>query len=156
MWPFKWNRFSSSFTLLFFFLAYTTWNLEILNAATFGVKACYRNYFIVQNKSIDRVNGFSCMLHKRLYSSTMWLLQVQMMVSYFKSLFCFFHWVAMKQKCHHNCEGGLVGVDRGLSSQRIFPSHAQNFLEFWKSPADLAIIPQVNLKKQKQNTYKYK
>ena len=60
--------------------------------------------------------------------------------------------VAKKQKCRHNCEGGLVGIDRGLSSQRIFPSHAQNFLEFWKSPADLAIIPQVNLKKQKQNT----
>ena len=63
----------------------------------------------------------------------------------------------MKQKCRHNCEGGLVGIDRGLSSQRIFPSHAQNFLEFWKSPADLAIIPQVNLKKTKIqiNTWVY-
>ena len=48
------------------------------------------------------------------------------------------------KKCY-NWEGGLVGADRGLSSHRILPSHAQNFLEFWKRPADLAIIPQVNL-----------
>jgi len=35
----------------------------------------------------------------------------------------------------------LVGAESGLSSQRIFPSHAQNFLVFWKRPAERAIIP---------------
>ena len=39
----------------------------------------------------------------------------------------------------------LVGAASGLSSQRIFPSHAQNFLVFWKRPAERAIIPHVKL-----------
>ena len=39
----------------------------------------------------------------------------------------------------------LVGAESGLSSQRIFPSHAQNFLVFWKRPAERAIIPHVKL-----------
>ena len=83
-------------------------------------------------------------------------MQVQMIVNHLNPCFSLSTEVAMIQKRHHNCEGGLVEVDRGLSSQRIFPSHAQNFLEFWKSPADLAIIPQVNLKKTKhKNTNKY-
>lgn len=47
----------------------------------------------------------------------------------------------------YSWEGMLVGSDNGLSSQRIFPSHAQYFLVFWKSPADLAMIPQDNLYK---------
>lgn len=52
---------------------------------------------------------------------------------------------------HYNWDGGdLVGTYSGLSSQRIFPSQAQNFLLFWKRPADLAIIPQVNLQKVKR------
>lgn len=81
-------------------------------------------------------------------------MQVQMIVNHLNPCFSLSTEVAMIQKRHHNCEGGLVEVDRGLSSQRIFPSHAQNFLEFWKSPADLAIIPQVNLKKNKTQKYK--
>ena len=40
----------------------------------------------------------------------------------------------------------LVGAESGLSSQRIFPSHAQNFLVFWKRPAERAIIPHVKLR----------
>lgn len=53
------------------------------------------------------------------------------------------YWYSSKN-CY-NWDDGLVGADSGLSSHRIFPSHAQNFLEFWKRPADRAIIPQVNL-----------
>ena len=40
----------------------------------------------------------------------------------------------------------LVGAESGLSSQRILPSHAQNFLVFWKRPAERAIIPHVKLR----------
>jgi len=39
----------------------------------------------------------------------------------------------------------LVAAESGLSSQRIFPSHAQNFFVFWKRPAERAIIPHVKL-----------
>ena len=61
---------------------------------------------------------------------------------------------AKRKKCY-NWDGGLVGADSGLSSHRIFPSHAQNFLEFWKRPADLAIIPQVNLQGRIESVLKF-
>ena len=45
----------------------------------------------------------------------------------------------------HSCAGGGFGRVTRVSSHSVLPSQAQNFFVFWKSPADLAMMPQAIL-----------